>query len=291
VTVADRNADARQHATRSGVQKVASTLAELPECDGIVIATTSSTHATVIEEALSQGVPVFVEKPMVCDGASAQRLAASAKLFVMDKWRYHPGIEELRRIRENGELGRPMGMHLRHVGWGLGHQDVDATWILLPHALSILQEVLGQIPEVVHAFAEQIDGRALTLTGSLGPLPWAMIEVSSRSPVKCREFRLHCEEGIAWLDDGWSSHIKIVRGAQGTGGDARNVEERPISQELPLWRELRAFVQHLAGGPAPRSAAKEGALIVERILQLRSRAGLSCPTALAPAAGLQIQQR
>ena len=56
-----------------------------------------STHAAVVEEALERGVPVFVEKPLTDDPDDADRLAAAApeRLFVMDKWRYHPGVELL----------------------------------------------------------------------------------------------------------------------------------------------------------------------------------------------------
>ena len=276
VAVADPDADARRCAAGAGVREVAGDLDELAACDGIVIAATSSAHATVIHRALERHVPVFVEKPMVCDAASARDLAARGRgrLFVMDKWRYHPGIEELRRIRESGELGAPLGMHLRMVGWGLPHRDVDVTWILLPHCLSIFLEVFGQVPPARQGFAERLGGQVGTLTGVLGSAPWATVEVSARSPRKSREFRLHCEDGVAWLDDGWSDHLNVVRGKEGIGADARNVEQRPLSTELPLMRELRTFVEHLAGGPPPRSSAEEGAVVVERILQLRSLAGL-----------------
>jgi len=54
------------------------------------------------------------------------------------------------------------------------------------------------------------------------------------------------------------------------GGEA---ERRPISSELPLLRELRAFVEHLEGGPPPRSSAAGGATIVQRVEQLRGLAG------------------
>jgi predicted dehydrogenase len=213
---------------------------------------------------------------MTSSAADARELAdADGELFVMDKWRYHPGIEELRRIRESGELGVCRGMHLRHIGWGHPHQDVDVVWILAPHCLGIALEVLGSLPAARHAFAERLRGEAVTLTATLGEQPWITLEVSSRAPAKRREFRLHCEDGVAWLDEGWSDHIKIARGAGTGGGDASDVERRQVSTELPLLRELRAFVEHVRGGPPPRSSAREGVLVVERIDELRRMAGLA----------------
>jgi hypothetical protein len=50
-------------------------------------------------------------------------------------------------------------------------------------------------------------------------------------------------------------------------------ERRPVSGEMPLLRELRAFVDHVRGGPPPRSSAAEGLLVVERIAELRHMAG------------------
>jgi hypothetical protein len=44
---------------------------------------------------------------------------------------------------------------------------------------------------------------------------------------------------------------------------------------MPLLRELQAFVDHLRGGPPPRSSAAEGLMIVERIAAIRRLAGLA----------------
>jgi hypothetical protein len=55
------------------------------------------------------------------------------------------------------------------------------------------------------------------------------------------------------------------------------VERRPISIELPLQRELRAVLDHLRGGPPPRSSAAEGARIVARIAQLHALAAAHLP--------------
>ena len=86
----------------------------------MVVATPTATHAEVVEEALGLGVPVFVEKPLTADVESARRVAAIApdRLFVMDKWRYHPGVRELARIAQSGELGPVVGIHARRVGLG-----------------------------------------------------------------------------------------------------------------------------------------------------------------------------
>ena len=62
--------------------------------------------------------------------------------------------------------------------------------------------------------------------------------------------------------------------ARGHPGDAELVR-RPISGEWPLLRELRSFVNHLRGGPPPRSSAADGAAIVGRVAELRALAGLA----------------
>lgn len=277
VSVADPDDEARRHAASAGARRVARDLGELSESEGTVIAATSSTHASLIRRALSRGGPVFVEKPMVCDVREAEELAARAggRLFVMDKWRYHPGIEALRRIRESGELGRTLGMRVRQSGWGIPHRDVDVAWILLPHSLSVLLEVFGHLPEARWSFAEMLHGQVVALTGVLGADPWAMVEVSARSPMKGRLFQLDCEDGVAWLDDGWADHLCVARGMGETAGDAPEVERRLLPAEMPLLKELQTFLEHLAGGPCPRSSAEEGALAVKRIHQLRHLAGIS----------------
>jgi len=76
------------------------------------------------------------------------------------------------------------------------------------------------------------------------------------------------ESGAAWLGDSYDDRI-LVRPA---GGEA---EEVPISTEMPLLRELRAFVEHIGGGPAPKSGAGEGAEVVEIIAACRSMAGIA----------------
>src|SRR5205814_1063916 len=100
VTVVSGSEAGRQDARDGGATEIVASVEYLPPVSGLVVATPTSTHAEVIESLLELNVPIFTEKPMTADRESAFRLARQApnRLFVMDKWRYHAGIEMLRDI-------------------------------------------------------------------------------------------------------------------------------------------------------------------------------------------------
>lgn len=264
VPVVARSEASSERAREGGAAEIVADVASLTAVDGVVVATPTSTHAEVVEEALGLGVPVFVEKPLTPDVDSARRVAAIApdRLFVMDKWRYHPGVRELARIAQSGELGPVVGIHARRVGLGHKYSDVNAVWILAPHDLSIALDVLGQVPEPRSAVPELVGGELAGLTAVLGDSPWLVVEVSTLAPGHRRELRLVCEGGVAQLDGGYAEHVIVGRAGE---IEADALERRPIAGELPLLAELRAFVEHLQGGPPPRSSAADAVTIVERV--------------------------
>lgn len=268
----DRN---RSAAIEGGAAAIVNSVDHLPVLDGVVVASPSTTHADVIYSLLLRHTPIFVEKPMTNDAIAARELAAAAdgRLFVMHKWRYHPGIEALAAIAASGEIGEVVGVRCTRIGWGNPHPDVDGIWLLAPHDISIGLEILGHIPSPRCAVAEQIGGTVTGVVALLGDHPWLAIEVSTAAAVERREVRLIGSQGVATLTDAYSNRIVVTRGND-HAGVTRHDELRPISTELPLLRELRAFLLHLAGGPPPKSSAAEGAADVQAIADIRRLAGL-----------------
>jgi len=278
VHVVARSKESKQRARHFGATKIVASVGELSMPHGFIVATPSATHAEVIEQLIGEypGIPIYTEKPLVIDSASAKRLARKAAdtLFVMDKWRYHPGIHALRDIARKKEFGRVIGLKCTRVQWGSPHDDADCIWHLLPHDLAITQEILGSIPEPVFAKGEIVGKEATGIIGVLGSEPWVVITVSCRYPDRKREVRLFCEGAVAVLDDAYSDHIQIALSSSLNKKDSPDIITRLISTELPLKKELEAFVSFLLGGPPPKSSSAEGALTVKRISQLRKLANL-----------------
>ncbi|MEI8124889.1 MAG: Gfo/Idh/MocA family oxidoreductase [Parachlamydiaceae bacterium] len=269
VVVVDPSIHSREASPKMGALAAVESLDEVGSIDGAIVATPTCYHAEVIKQLLPLNIPVFVEKPLTTDIKEALYLASIAKnkLFVMDKWRYHPGVEALAQIVHSGILGSLLGISLKRVGWGNSQDDIDCVWTLAPHDLSIVLEILGYIPPPRTASSEKDGDSFISMTGFLGEKPWVIFEVSARSAKKQRLVRIHCEKGIASLYDFDDARIQLLMEST----DSSESEERwlPISSEQPLLRELKAFLSYLKGGPCPKSSALDGAKIVETIAELR----------------------
>jgi scyllo-inositol 2-dehydrogenase (NADP+) len=88
-------------------------LAEV-ELDGILIATPTHMHASMVRKALERGLHVFCEKPFVLDAAEGQELAdlATARQLVTQVG-YHNhfvgSFQEVKRLLEAGAIGEVVG--------------------------------------------------------------------------------------------------------------------------------------------------------------------------------------
>jgi predicted dehydrogenase len=147
--------------------------------------------------------------------------------------------------------------------------------VLGPHDLSIGHEVLGTIPPVRAAAVDGCisgGGASDVISGFVAILAddrvWHSIELSERSPERVRSVRLHCRRGGVTLPDPFADHVAVHRLGVGESGRPCEVERRPISEEWPLKRMLAATLGFLQGGPALKSTAADGVLLVRRVQEL-----------------------
>jgi predicted dehydrogenase len=263
-------AASRAAALAGGARTVHEHLDAMPEVEGIVIATTTSTHAASIRAVAARGVPIFVEKPMCIDAIEAERLADEFgdRLFVMDKWRYHTGVRTLSALAADGVLGEVVGVQCVRIGYADNHPDVDAAWILLPHDLSIAYEITGTVGGLRHAVGHVDEAGNVRTISALFDEPgglWFATTVSDRSPVERREVHVVGSGATAVLSGGFASYVEVRRGA--------TVEQIAFEPNMPLFDELAAFLVHLDGGPSPVSSARDGARTVALVAAARSAVG------------------
>ena len=262
-----RSDESIERAREFGAASVSPSIEELPAVDGAVAAPITTAHAEVVRElAQHTSGPIFCEKPLTADLPTAELLVdlCGDRLFVMDKWRYHAGILELARLARSGELGEIQGIALRRVTTRTPHPDVNTIWTHLPHDLSIAIEILGEIPPLTHAVGEFVAGELRGAASILGSDPWVAIEVSDCAPDHRREARVVGSDAVAILDGGWAEHVTVRRFS---GED----EQISTPGDLPLLAELRAFAEHVTGGPPPKSSAAEGLAVVRRVQEVIDR--------------------
>jgi predicted dehydrogenase len=199
--------------------------------DGIVIATPSALHADQAVRALERGVAVFCQKPLGRDAAEARRVVDAARaadrLLAVDlSYRHVTGMDEVRRLVQDGALGRVHAVDLVfHNAYG-----PDKPWFLDArlsgggcvmdlgiHLVDLALWVLG-FPEVkdvvatLRARGERIRGRS---GGKVEDFAAAQIEVAGDATL-----RLACSW---WLSAGQDCVLEAS--FYGTSGAAslRNV--------------------------------------------------------------------
>jgi predicted dehydrogenase len=258
-----------------GAASTVTAIAALPPMDGYIVASPTITHAAIIAELLPTGRPIFTEKPMTADVVSARRLAAEAgdRLFVMDKWRYHPGVEAMRQEIAAGHAGEVLSIRMTRWGWGNPHDDVSALWILAPHDLSILQHLIGTIPPLRFAVAAIKAKPDLGFTVHLGTAegPTVSLDIGIASPEHRRRCLIIGSRATLELRDGYDQSIFVREGAP---GDPAAIERSiAVGSAMPLLSEIERFLAFLGGGPAPMSSAEEGLAVVERLAEIEAALG------------------
>src|SRR5688572_7746882 len=92
-----------------------------PKIDAVVLATPHTQHAAQVAAAAKAGKHVFTEKPLALTHASARAAVracakAGVTLAVGYNWRFQPALQEMRRMLEDGRLGKLLHMEGNFCG-------------------------------------------------------------------------------------------------------------------------------------------------------------------------------
>lgn len=255
------------------------------DLDGVLIATPGSTHARIALPFIEHGVPTFIEKPLATSLADATKLQraqkhSSALVFVGHVHLYNPAYEVAKKhIRRSGSIRLLLAEGMNN---GPFRDDMSALWDWAPHDLAMALDLLGTSPAAVQAQAVSVlrphtrlyDAAVLRVRFAggaefLGHYSWL-------SPEKRKRFTIVGARDTIVFDD--TAPRKIVH-FQGLGPTVRGrtiirreptLAYPPYSSELPLRRELEAFLRCIRTGRAPLSDLAQG-LATVRILDAAER--------------------
>jgi predicted dehydrogenase len=251
--------------------------------DAVVIATPAVTHFALVREALECGKDVFVEKPLALtyqEGAELVRLAQANRriLMVGHVLEYHPGILQLRRLVDSGELGKVLYIYSNRVSLGKIRREENILWSFAPHDIAVILRLTGQFPIQVVACGgtylspNVADATVTNLLFDNGVR--AHIFVSWLHPFKEQRLVVVGSNKMASFDDVSKKLILYNQRVDWSNGVPTPVthvgEQIPFSTDEPLRNECMAF---LTAVQSRRNPLTDGAsaLAVLKVLEAAQR--------------------
>ncbi|MFH1046618.1 MAG: Gfo/Idh/MocA family oxidoreductase [Candidatus Omnitrophota bacterium] len=124
--------------------------------EAVIIATPAKTHYALTRAALLAGKHVLAEKPLCLTYGECEKLVELARkkkriLMVGHTFLFNPAVRKLKEYIQKGVLGEIYYLHATRTHLGLIRNDVNASWDLVPHDISIFSYLLDALPVSVSA--------------------------------------------------------------------------------------------------------------------------------------------
>lgn len=122
-----------------------------PEITAVAVVTPSHTHYKIVHAMLDAGKHVYVEKPISTVAQEAKDLTEVANskglvLMVGHLLLYHPAVNRLKMLIEEGELGDIVYAQSDRLNINFFKNDRSVMWDLAPHDVSMMSYVTGKNP-------------------------------------------------------------------------------------------------------------------------------------------------
>jgi len=262
------------------------------DLDAVAIATNVRLHYPMAKASLLAGKHTFIEKPMTLTTQQAEELIRLAEarglvLMVGHTFLYSAPVRRMKEIIEYGDIGEIRYISSRRLNLGLFQKDINVTWDLAPHDISIVLYLLGQAPVSVNCWgkAHLTPGieDVTTMCLNFSTERFASIQSSWLDPRKIRDMTIVGTKRMIVYDDVepleklrvYDARVEIPPHYDTFGefqysyhyGDSYIPY---IKQEEPLKSECKEFLDCMRSGKTPLSSGKFG-LDVVRVLEASSQ--------------------
>ena len=255
------------------------------EVDAVAVATPVKYHYPLAKAALLAGKHVLIEKPMASSAKECMELIELGRekgLIVMvgHTFLYSEPVRMIKDIIASGDIGDIRYVNSHRLNLGLFQKDINVTWDLAPHDISIILHVLEDSPRVVNCQGnahitpgiEDVTNMSLSFAGKR----FATIQSSWLEPRKVRQMTFVGTQRMIVYDD--LQPLEKIRVY-----DVR-VERPPhydtfgefhysyhygdsyiphIRQEEPLKRMCGHFLECVSTGQTPLTCGRRGMELVQ----------------------------
>lgn len=257
------------------------------EVEGVVIAAPAELHYTLTKQCLLAGKDVLVEKPLALTVKEGQELVDIAKehdriLMVGHILQFHSAVIELKKMIDNGELGRIRYIYSNRLNIGKLRTEENVLWSFAPHDISlILMFMNGELPLNVEAHGGSYLNPGIydtTMTsvkfknGVKGH-----IFVSWLHPFKEQKLVVVGSEKMVVFDDISKEKLFIyphkIKWEKGTIPVAEKSDFTTIDLELkqPLEEELKHFIECIKTRQTPKTDGVEGLTVLKVLEEAQSK--------------------
>ena len=258
----------------------------------VVIATPSAHHAADLADAVDAGCHVFIEKPLAHSAEGLDALIARAAtrgltVFAGFMLRYHPAVERLRTLIDEGVIDRIVT--LRAVcgswlpAWRPG-QDYRKGYAADPRTGGVILDIVHEIDLACHLAGpatvaacvarrsgllemEAEDIADIVLAHDGGITSNLHLDYLARPPVRC---------GAVTGEGGtlaWDLNARTLLWSDATGA-VRESAAYPGAWNDDYIAQMRHFLACLDGETIPRCDGAEALAVLQTALAARSMAGL-----------------
>ncbi len=247
--------------------------------NGVVIASSATTHAPLAQKALNAGKHVFVEKPIAlnaCDAKSLAKLAEEKKLVLMvgHLLQYHPAFIALLKEIKAGKIGKLLYAQSHRMSFGKIRTEENVLWSFAPHDISMLLAIADGSPQTLsaEASAQITSGIAdiATIHMDFASGFRAHIMVSWLHPIKEHRLMVIGEKGAMVFDDSlpWEQKLMFYKNTVDMKNGSPTAQKGeaiaiPVTQSEPLRAECEHFLNAVTNGSEVRTDAKEAIAVLE----------------------------